>query len=848
MLFRQSRVGRNGAVFILRKFRSMRVDAEAETGPVWAQANDPRVTRRRRAGCARSASTRSPRPGTSCAGRCRSSVRGPERPEFIAALEAAIPFYAQRHLVRPGITGWAQVNLPYGATVDDARQKLGYDLYYVTPRQPSPRPDDHGAHALARRPPPALAGRCPRACRAGMLNALTVDVEEYFHPNAMDGVVAPARVGRAAARVEAQHATRCSICSASTTCGRRSSSSAGSPSARRSWSSEIARRGHEVACHGFAHRLVYRLGPRAVPRRRIARPGAARRPGRPAGHRLPRRQLLDRRRHAVGARRPDRARLRLRLEHLPDPPRSLRHPDLQPRAGARAAPGGRDPRDPAVDDPAARTQLAGRRRRLPAPAAVLGDAPGACAGSTSTSGVPGMVYVHPWELDLEQPRLAGRLRWRACASTRTCTAPSRGCASCCASFASRRSATRSRSRRRRVTCAARAMTGGRSGPAAAAVVVSPMPAMPRRGMRFVRRTAGGTFFHLIGWKEVLERTFGFTAHYLVARRGSEIVGVLPLFELHAPCMARGLLSLPFAVEGGVCSADAAAQAALDAARAGARRGARCALGRAARRARRGPASSLREGRYWPLPARAARRRRRRSRRHCRAKRRNMIRRGSRHGLQARVDAADLPAFHDLYARTARRFGTPVFPLRFFRALLERFPDETALMTVRLRRHPRRRRADLLLRRTVCPYYVGSRREFFRYAVNDFLYWELMRYARRARRAGVRLRPQQDAARVRSRSSACGASSPSRCATACATLGADAGAATLERRCGLRMAAQRLAASAAAGHQAARPVPRRPLRPLFHVGPAPPTAPYAPRSPTSRAARNAARASGESHAP
>jgi len=133
VLFRQTRVGRHGAVFTLRKFRSMAVDAEAHSGPVWAQRDDPRVTR----------VGRWMRPlGIDEIPQAWNVLRGemsfvgprPERPEFVAALEAAIPRYAQRHQVRPGITGWAQVNLPYGATVDDARHKLDCDLYYLSHR------------------------------------------------------------------------------------------------------------------------------------------------------------------------------------------------------------------------------------------------------------------------------------------------------------------------------------------------------------------------------------------------------------------------------------------------------------------------------------------------------------------------------------------------------------------------------------------------------------------------------------------------------------------------------------------------------------------------------------------
>jgi len=130
VLFRQARVGRNGTVFVLRKFRSMRVDAEASTGPVWAQADDPRVT----------AIGRWMRPlGIDEIPQVWNVLRGemsfvgprPERPEFVRTLEAAIPGYRLRHAVRPGITGWAQVNFPYGATVEHARRKLEYDLYYL---------------------------------------------------------------------------------------------------------------------------------------------------------------------------------------------------------------------------------------------------------------------------------------------------------------------------------------------------------------------------------------------------------------------------------------------------------------------------------------------------------------------------------------------------------------------------------------------------------------------------------------------------------------------------------------------------------------------------------------------
>ncbi len=242
---------------------------------------------------------------------------------------------------------------------------------------------------------------------------------------------------------------------------------------------------------------------------------------------------------------------------------------------------------------------------------------------------------------------------------------------------------------------------------------------------FVHRAPGGTFFHQIGWKEVLERSFGYTAHYLVARRGGEIAGVLPLCELRAPFMDRCLLSLPFAIEGGVCGDDEARDA-LDVA-------AMALAGRLGVRSielrdgRDGPGFHLRAGRYFrfrrPLYATDAE-----NLAAIPAKRRHMIRVGQRHGLTARIDPDALAVFHDLYARTARHFGTPVLPRRFFAALREQFPDHSSLMIVEHQRTPVAALFVLFFGEHVSPYYIGSRREYFRYAITDFLYWEAMRSA------------------------------------------------------------------------------------------------------------------------
>lgn len=130
VIFSQRRVGHRGVPFTLHKFRSMRVDAEAETGPTWAQRDDPRVTRVGRWIRALRVDE-IPQMWNVLRGEMSFVGPRPERPEFVGRLRAAIPCYDQRHAVRPGITGWAQVHLPYAATVEDARRKLDYDLYYL---------------------------------------------------------------------------------------------------------------------------------------------------------------------------------------------------------------------------------------------------------------------------------------------------------------------------------------------------------------------------------------------------------------------------------------------------------------------------------------------------------------------------------------------------------------------------------------------------------------------------------------------------------------------------------------------------------------------------------------------
>jgi len=130
VLHRQVRVGRNGAPFTLYKFRSMYDDAEAETGAVWASKNDPRITPVGR-WLRLFRLDEIPQMLNVLRGEMSFVGPRPERPEFVETFSEQIPFYRQRLSVKPGVTGWAQINHKYGDTIEDAITKLEYDLYYV---------------------------------------------------------------------------------------------------------------------------------------------------------------------------------------------------------------------------------------------------------------------------------------------------------------------------------------------------------------------------------------------------------------------------------------------------------------------------------------------------------------------------------------------------------------------------------------------------------------------------------------------------------------------------------------------------------------------------------------------
>jgi lipopolysaccharide/colanic/teichoic acid biosynthesis glycosyltransferase len=124
-------VGEKGRPYFLFKFRTMGTNAEVSTGPVWASAdNDPRVTRFGRI-LRKTRLDELPQLFNVIRGEMSFVGPRPERPYFVGVLRKVIPYYDERHSVRPGITGWAQIKFRYGSTIEDAEEKLQFDLYYI---------------------------------------------------------------------------------------------------------------------------------------------------------------------------------------------------------------------------------------------------------------------------------------------------------------------------------------------------------------------------------------------------------------------------------------------------------------------------------------------------------------------------------------------------------------------------------------------------------------------------------------------------------------------------------------------------------------------------------------------
>ncbi len=246
---------------------------------------------------------------------------------------------------------------------------------------------------------------------------------------------------------------------------------------------------------------------------------------------------------------------------------------------------------------------------------------------------------------------------------------------------------------------------------------------------FVRTCPDGSPFHLTAWKRAVEAVFSHRSHYLLARRDDAIAGVLPLFETRGPLGGRSLVSVPYGVYGGICATSEAARQALLAAATelGRERGATFVE----LRHRRPQGLDLPTKSLYATFARPISGDDEANARAIPSKQRRMTRQGAKHGLRAEIGAQHLDTFYDVYAESLRNLGTPVFPRRWFHALRDAFGKECELMTVW--RHERLVAGVLTFfyEDQVLPYYGGARPETLPWAVNDFMYWELMCHAARA---------------------------------------------------------------------------------------------------------------------
>jgi FemAB-related protein (PEP-CTERM system-associated) len=245
---------------------------------------------------------------------------------------------------------------------------------------------------------------------------------------------------------------------------------------------------------------------------------------------------------------------------------------------------------------------------------------------------------------------------------------------------------------------------------------------------FVRRHPAGSPCHLGAWRRAVEAAFGHRPYYLVAEGDAGIEGVLPLFLCRALMGGRALVSVPYGVYGGILAMrPRAAAALLGAAGALARRlGARYVELRHRReQALDLPTKSLYVTFARPISASDAD-----NLAAIPRKQRRMTRQGVRHGLRAVLGIEHLEAFWEIYAGSVQTLGSPVFPRRLLAHLAAEFGDEAELLTVWRENRMVAGVLSFLYGDQILPYYGGAVRDAFRWAVNDFMYWELMCHAAR----------------------------------------------------------------------------------------------------------------------
>ena len=241
--------------------------------------------------------------------------------------------------------------------------------------------------------------------------------------------------------------------------------------------------------------------------------------------------------------------------------------------------------------------------------------------------------------------------------------------------------------------------------------------------RFVTASPSATFFHLTGWKTVVERTLGRRSLYLAARRGGEITGVLPISLVRSRLFGDCLVSLPLAVYGGICANDQASYFRL--LQAGSDLANRLNVKYLELRNRTEPFATSLPGRdlyvtftrdLTPGPDKLLQSLPRDTR--------YAVRKAMKAGLEWTEDLS-MHEFYEIYARSVHRLGTPVFPRKLFECLRSEFPKQVRLFAVRKEKAAIAGVLCFYFRDQVLPYYAGALPEYYKDAPNNFMYWNLM---------------------------------------------------------------------------------------------------------------------------
>lgn len=254
------------------------------------------------------------------------------------------------------------------------------------------------------------------------------------------------------------------------------------------------------------------------------------------------------------------------------------------------------------------------------------------------------------------------------------------------------------------------------------------PAFEAKWDRYVRQAPGATFFHQLGWRWLVERVFRHRAHYLVARRGERISGVLPLFELESRLFGHSLVSIPFAIGGGVVADDPETARLLLAEACG------IAEDRGVdylelRSEKAVSDDLLTKDLYVTFRADLVEGEEALLERMDR-KRRQMMTYVSKAGFEHRVAGIEeLPLFYDLFCQSMRHHGTPVYPRLFLREILDRHPADTNLFFVYHEGRPVAGVLNLLWHDVVMPYYAGADRSRRPRGVDEYLYLSILRWGR-----------------------------------------------------------------------------------------------------------------------